>query len=48
MLGEMICKISPWLKFEILGLFVNTWTADYKYHVTDCENFRFPMQNQLS
>ena len=34
--GEMIWKISPWLKFEIIGLFVNTWTADYKYPVPDC------------
>ena len=46
--GEMICKISPWLKFEIIGLFVNTWTADYKYPVTDCENLPFPIQIQLS
>ena len=38
--GEMIWKISPWFKFEIIGLFVNTWTADYKYPVPDCENFR--------
>ena len=34
--GEMIRKISPWLKFEMTGLFPNTWTADYKYPVTDC------------
>ena len=44
---EMIWKISPWLKFEILGLFVNTWTSDYKYPVTDCENLQFPIQIQL-
>ena len=25
---EIIHKISPWLKFEIIGLFVNTWNAD--------------------
>ena len=35
---EMIWNITPWLKFEIIGLFVNTWTADYKYPVLDCEN----------
>ena len=35
--GQMIWKISPWLKFEIKGLFVNTWTSGYKYPVTDCE-----------
>ena len=29
--GEMICKISPWLKLEILEVFVNTLTADDKY-----------------
>ena len=46
--GEMIWKISPLLMFEIIGLFVNTWTADYKYPVTDCENLPFPMQIELS
>ena len=40
--GKIIWKISPWLKFEIIGLFVNTWTADYKYRVPDCENLPFP------
>ena len=47
-LGEMILKIPLWLKFEIIGLVVNTWTADYKYAVTDCVNLPFPMQIQLS
>ena len=46
--GEMIWKISLWLKFDIIGLFANTWTADYKYHVPDCENLPFPIQIQLS
>ena len=46
--GKMIWKISPWLKFEIIGLFANTWTADYKYPVTDCENFRSLSKIQLS
>ena len=46
--GEIIWKISPWLKFEIKALFVNTWTADYKYPVPDCANFPFPIQTQLS
>ena len=45
---EMIRKISPWLKFEIIGLFVNTWTAAYKYPVPDCENLPFPIQIQFS
>ena len=48
MWGDMICKISPWLKVEIIGLFVNTWTADYKYPVPDCENLSFPIQIPLS
>ena len=46
--GEMIWKISPWCKFEVIVLFVNTWTADYKYPVPDCENLPFPIQIQLS
>ena len=46
--GQMIWEISPWLKFEIIGLFANTWTADYKYPVMDCENLPFPIQIQLS
>ena len=45
---DMIWKISLWLKFEIIGLFFNTWTADYKYPVPDCENLPFPIQIQLS
>ena len=46
--GEMIWKTSPWMKFKIIRLFVNTWTADYKYPVPDCENLPFPIQIQLS
>ena len=46
--AEIIWKISPWLKFGIIGLFVNTWTADYKYPVPDCENLPFAIQIQLS
>ena len=45
---EIIWKISTWLKFGIIGLFANTWTADYKYSVPDCENLPFPIQLQLS
>ena len=45
---ESIWEISPWLKFEIIALFVNTWTSDYNYPVTDCENLPFPIQIQLS
>ena len=46
--GEIIWKISTWLKFDIIRLFANTWTADYKYPVPDCENLPFPIQIQLS
>ena len=48
LLSEMIWKISPWLKFQIKGLFVNIWATDYKYPVTDFENLPFAMQIQLS
>ena len=46
--GEMTWKISTLPKFDIIGLFDNTWTADYKYPVPDCENLPFPIQIQLS
>ena len=46
--GKIIWKISPWLKFGIIGLFVNTWTADYKYPVPVCENLPLPIKIQLS
>ena len=46
--GEMTWKISTWLKFDIIGLFANTSTADYKYPVPDCENLPFPIRVQLS
>ena len=46
--GEKIWKISTWLNFHIVGVFANTWTADYKYPVPDCENLLFPIQIQLS
>ena len=45
---EMIWEITPWLKFEIIGLFANTWTADYEHPLTDCENLPFPIQILLS
>ena len=45
--GEIIRKTSPWRKFGIMGLFLNTWTADHKYPVPDCENLPFPIPIQL-
>ena len=44
----MIWKISPLSKFEILGAFVNRFTANDKYAVPDCENMQFPIEKQLS
>ena len=46
--GGMIWNISPLLKFQMIGVFVNTWTADYNYPVPDCQNLLFPVQMQLS
>ena len=46
--GKMIWKISLLLKFEMIWVFVNTWTANYKYPVQDCDNFPFPIQMQWS
>ena len=46
--GEMIWKIFTWMKLEIIGFFFNTWTADYKYPVPDCENLPLSIKIQLS
>ena len=40
--GNMIWKISPLVKFEILVVFLNTLTLDQKYPLRDCENLQFP------
>ena len=45
--GEIVWKTSPWLKFGIIGFFLNTWTADHKYPVLDCENLPFTVPIQL-
>ena len=45
--GELIWKISPLLKLEIIEVFVNTITADSNYPFPDCENLSFPIQMQL-
>ena len=39
--------MSPLFKFEMIGAFVNTLTADDKYPVRDCENLQFPIQMML-
>ena len=45
---NLICKISPLVLGEILGVFVNTLTADAKYPLQDCENQLLLIQMQLS
>ena len=44
----MIWNISPSLLGEILGIFLNTLSADGKYPIEDWENLPFPIQMQLS
>ena len=45
---KLIWKMSPLVLGEILGVFVNTLTADGKYPVQGCENLQLPIQMQLS
>ena len=40
--------MSPQALGEILGVFLNTLTADGKYPVQDCENLLLAIQMQLS
>ena len=40
---EIIWKISLLLKFEILSVFVKTFTAGDKYPVRDCQNLSFTL-----
>ena len=44
----MILETFPLLKFEMIAVFVNTWTAAYKYPFQDCDNLPFPIQMKLS
>ena len=46
--GKLIWKMSPLVLGEIIGVFVNTLTADGKYPVQHCENLQFQIQMQLS
>ena len=39
--------MSPLVLGEILGVFLNTLTADGKYRVQDCGNMTLPIQMQL-
>ena len=45
---KLIWKMSPLVLDEMLGVFVNTLTADGKYPVQVCENLQVPIQMQLS
>ena len=44
----MIWKRYPFLNFEILGLFVNTLTADENYPFGDSGDLQLPIKMQLS
>ena len=46
--GNLVCKMSPLVSGEILGLSLNIWTSDGKYPVQGCENLQLPIQMQLS
>ena len=46
--GKLIWNMSPLVLGEILGIFVNTLTADGKYPVHGCGNLQLPIQMQLS
>ena len=43
----MICKKSLLVTPKVLGLFVNTLTADDKYSLLNRDNFTHPIQMQL-
>ena len=40
--------MSPLVLGEILGVFINTLTAEGKYPVQGCENLQLPIQMRLS
>ena len=40
--------MSPLVSGEILGVSVNTFTADGKYPVQECENLQLPIYKQFS
>ena len=43
----MVRKTSHLLKFEIIWVFVNTLTGDYKYPVPDSKEHPLPIEMQL-
>ena len=46
--AKLFWNMSPLVLGEILGIFVNTLTADGKSPVPGCENLQLPIQMQLS
>ena len=44
--GKILWKISLFVIWQILGMFVNTLTADDKYALRNSENFLQPIQKQ--
>ena len=46
--GKLICKMSPLVLGEILGVFVNTLTAEGMYPIQDYKKLQLPIQMQLS
>ena len=44
----MTRKISPFLNFDILAVFVKTKTGDENYPFGDSADLQFPNQRQLS
>ena len=45
---KLIWNMSPLVLGKILGVFINTMTADGKYPIQDCENLQLPIQMELS
>ena len=45
---NLIWKVSPLVLGEILGVFVNTLTAEGMYAVQDSEKLELPIQMELS
>ena len=45
---KLSCKKSPWVWYEILGLFVNALTADDKYSGSNMQNLPQQFQTPLS
>ena len=46
--GKLTWKVSALELGEVLGVFVNTLSADDKYSVQYCQNLQLPIQMQLS